>query len=63
MELTDLKAAIEDYSGAATDEILALQSRLDSVETKMHRPQGATDCTDDGGGDDPGCGRSTVAGP
>ncbi len=42
MEMTDLKAAIDEYSDAAEHEILALKGRLDTVETKMVRP-GASD--------------------
>jgi len=41
MEMTDLKAAIDDYSDAAENEIFGLKSRLDDMETKMARP-GAT---------------------
>jgi HK97 family phage major capsid protein len=49
MEMTDLKAAIDDYSDAAEHEILALKDRLDTVETKMVRPAAAGDfvATDD----------------
>jgi len=38
MEMTDLKAAIDDYSDAAENGILDLKERLDMMETKMHRP-------------------------
>jgi len=38
MEMTDLKAAIDDYSDAAEHEILNLKSRLDTMETKLVRP-------------------------
>jgi len=38
MEMTDLKAAIDDYSHAAEHRIYDLQERLDQMETKMARP-------------------------
>lgn len=38
MEITDLKAAIDDYSDAAENGILDLKERLDVMETKMARP-------------------------
>jgi len=43
MEMTDLKAAIDDYSDAAENGILDLKERLDAVETKMVRPGTAED--------------------
>lgn len=38
MEMTDLKAAIDDYTDAAETGILGLKDRLDAMETKMARP-------------------------
>ena len=49
MEMTDLKAAIDDYSDAAENEIMGLKHRLDTMETKMVRPGAsghAYDCAD-----------------
>ncbi|MEX0300489.1 MAG: phage major capsid protein [Kordiimonas sp.] len=43
MEITDLKAAIDDYSDAAENGIMDLKERLDVMETKMVRPAGHTD--------------------
>ena len=43
MEMTDLKAAIDDYSDAAENGILGLKDRLDVMETKMVRPGAADD--------------------
>lgn len=40
MEMTDLKAAIDDYTDAAETGILGLKDRLDALETKMARPSG-----------------------
>jgi len=41
--MTDLKAAIDDYSDAAEHGILGLKDRLDAMETKMVRPGAAED--------------------
>lgn len=38
MDMTDLKAAIDDYSGAAESEIFTLKNRLDDMETRIARP-------------------------
>lgn len=38
MEMTELKAAIDDYTDAAETGILGLKDRLDTLETKMKRP-------------------------
>lgn len=43
MEITDLKAAIDDYSDAAENGIFDLKSRLDDMETQMARPTGLAD--------------------
>ncbi|MFC3051645.1 phage major capsid protein [Kordiimonas pumila] len=43
MEMTDLKAAIDDYTGAAEHGILSLKERLDHMETKLSRPGMAAD--------------------
>jgi len=43
MELTDLKDAIDDYSDAAENSIMAVKDRLDAMETKMSRPGVAED--------------------
>ena len=43
MEMTDLKAAIDEYSDAAENGILGLKDRLDVMETKMVRPGAADD--------------------
>ncbi len=43
MEMTDLKAAIDDYTDAAETGILSLKDRLDAMETKMARPGGSGD--------------------
>ncbi|WP_262689795.1 phage major capsid protein [Kordiimonas aestuarii] len=38
MEMTDLKAAIDDYTSAAETSLMEVQSRLDTLEVSMHRP-------------------------
>jgi len=38
MDMTDLKTAIDDYTGAAESEIFSLKDRLDDMETRMARP-------------------------
>jgi HK97 family phage major capsid protein len=38
MEMTDLKAAIDDYTNAAETSLMDVQSRLDALELGMHRP-------------------------
>jgi len=38
MEMTDLKAAIDDYTNAAETSLMDVQSRLDALETGMYRP-------------------------
>ena len=38
MEMTDLKAAIDDYTNAAETSLMDVQSRLDALETGLYRP-------------------------
>jgi len=43
MEMTDLKAAIDDYTDTAESGLMAMKDRLDMLETKMARPGAAYD--------------------
>lgn len=43
MEMTDLKAAIDDYTDVAETGLVAVKNRLDMLETKMARPGVAGD--------------------
>ena len=43
MEMTDLKAAIDDYTDVAESGLMAMKDRMDMLETKMARPGAAGD--------------------
>ncbi|WP_286828755.1 MULTISPECIES: phage major capsid protein [Kordiimonas] len=43
MEMTDLKAAIDDYTDTAESGLMAMKDRLDMLETKLARPGAASD--------------------
>ena len=38
MEMTDLKAAIDDYTDTAEVGLMEMRSRLDGLETRLGRP-------------------------